>query len=279
MKMLPVTVLFISLASISFTSTVAAQTPRTPIGYVLEIEGEWYLNGDTSTPLRRWQKLPSGGMVSIKAPAPGAHIVIANLSGEIIDNRDCDSYGCSQPIKLPRASTQRSLLRVALDATVDLLWGMPNRYTLARVRTFGSALSEGVVILDNREIDFGPVLKQTGRNYLRWRARPRTGPQGEWSEPVVLMKEQARPAVVAVSGFKPGLYEVNLQRLKDGSYETFASAWVLVATPSEYEGAAESFKKTLATTREWGSKVELGTSRQFLRAHLDYLAEQTSNKK
>jgi hypothetical protein len=279
MKMLWGTVLFVSLAVTSFAPTVTAQTPRTPVGYVLEIEGEWYLNGNTSEPLRRWQKLPAGGTVSIKAPTLGARIVVASLSGQIIDNRDCESYGCSQPITLPKGHTQPSLLRVALDATVDILWGSPDRYKLARVRTFGSALSEGVIKLNNGEIDFGPVLKQTGRNYLRWRARPRTGPPGEWSETVALRKEQERPALVAVSGFKPGLYEVNLQRLKDGSYETFASAWVLVTAPSEYESATESFEEAAATTREWGNNVEPGTSRQFLRAHLDYLAQQLSGKR
>nr|QEO73728.1 hypothetical protein [uncultured bacterium] len=123
------------------------------------------------------------------------------------------------------------------------------------------------------------MLKQPGRNYLRWRARPHTDRQGEWSEPVALGKEQERPALVAVSGFKPGLYEVNLQRLKDGSYETFASAWVLVAAPSEYESATETFEKAVATTREWGNKVEPVTSRQFLRAHLDYLEQQLSGKR
>nr|QEO73727.1 hypothetical protein [uncultured bacterium] len=139
MKMLWVTVLFVGLTVISFAPTVTARTPQTPVGYVLEIEGEWYLNGNTSEPLRRWQKLPSGGTVRIKALTPGARIVVAGLSGEIIGNRDCDSNdGCSQPIKLPKGHMQRSLLRVALDATVDLLWGSPDRYALARVRNYGA---------------------------------------------------------------------------------------------------------------------------------------------
>lgn len=279
MKMLWGTVLFVSLAVTSFAPTVTAQTPRTPVGYVLEIEGEWYLNGHTSKPLRRWQKLPASGTVSIKAPTSGARIVVASLGGQIIDNRDCDSSGCSQPIKLPKAHTQRSRLRVALDATVDLLWGLPDRYKLARARTLGSGLSEGVLKLNNGEIDFGPVLKQTGRNYLRWRARPLTGSPGGWSEPVALRREQERLAPVAVSSFKPGLYEVDLQRPKYGSYETFASAWVFVAAASEYESATESFEEVVATIREWEDKVETNTSRQFLRAHLDYLAQQLSGKR
>ena len=120
MKMPWAIVLSASLAVISFAPTVSAQTP---VGYVLEIAGEWYLNGNTSEPLRRWQKLPSGGTIRIKARTPDARIVVASLGGEIIDNLDCASDECSRPITLPKGQTQRSLLRVALDATVDLLWG------------------------------------------------------------------------------------------------------------------------------------------------------------
>lgn len=279
MQTLSIILLSVGLTVISSASPVTAQKPGTPVGYVLEVEGEWYLNGDTSAALKRWQRLPPAGTIRVKAPAPGARIVVAGLGGKVIDGRDCDADGCSQLIKLPGGDARRSPLRVALDATLNLLWGSPDRYALARIRAVPSALSEGVVRLDGKVVDFGPVLRQTGHYYVRWRARPRAGSPGDWSGTVGLRKEPDRPALLTVSNFKPGLYEVNLQRLENGSYETFASAWVLVTLPHRYADAAASFQDAVALTQQWGDTVEPTTARQFLRAHLDYLAQQTSGKR
>lgn len=280
MKMLSISLLSISLAVISFSPLLrTAQAFQTPVGYVLEIEGEWYLNGDTSRPLERWQKLPPGGTISIKARTPAARIVISSLNGGLVDSRDCEADGCSRPITLPGNKAPRSLLRVGFDATVALLLGSPPVYSIHRVRTFGGALTEGVVKLDRGEIDFSPVLKQTGRYYLRWRKRAPASKPGKWSNRVGLGTESDRPALVAASNFKPGLYEVNLQRLEGGSYETFASAWVMVSAATGYENAAASFRQAVALTEQWGTKVEPDTARQFLRAHLDYLAGQAASKR
>ena len=97
MRMLLVNLLFVSSAVVLSAPPVSA---RTPVGYVLEVKGEWYLNGDYSRALRRWQKLPPEGTVSIKSPTPADRIVIARLNGEIIDKRSCDADLCSRPIKL-----------------------------------------------------------------------------------------------------------------------------------------------------------------------------------
>lgn len=278
MKILSVKFLSISFVILSFIRPVAGQTP---VGYVLEIQGDWHLNGNTSSSLKRWQKLPSAGTISIKSPTSDDLIIIANLGGggDIIDSRHCDADDCSKPIKLPGNKPQRSLLQVVIDATTELLFGAPDRYSLHRNRNIGQALSEGVVRLDGGKIDFSPVLRETGRYYVRWRARPRSGQAEKWSRPVGLRTEQGRPALLAVSDFKPGLYEINLQRLIGDEYETFASAWVLVSTSPEYENAAASFQQAVDMTEQWGSKVEPNTSREFLRAHLDYLANKPLSKR
>jgi hypothetical protein len=135
-------------------------------------------------------------------------------------------------------------------------------------------LLDGVVKLDRGEIDFSPVLKNTGRYYLRWRARPRQGQAGNWSNPISLNLERGGTALVTSPNFKPGVYEVNLLRNVKGIYEPFASAWILVSTPPEYENLAASFRLAVELTEQWESKLESTTPREFLHAHLDYLAEQ-----
>lgn len=279
MKMHPLSLLSVGLLFTLLAQPTATQAHTAPVGYVLEIQGDWYLNGDTSRPLYRWQKLPPAGTINVKAPAPGSRVVIASLStGEIIDERDCNADGCSWPIRLPDAKAQPSLLRVAVDTTVDFLLGSSTRYALARIRAF-EPLSEAVIRLEGGEVDFRPVLRQTGRYYLRWRARPRAGAPGEWSAPVSLRAEPGKPALAAAPGIKPGLYEINLQSFEDGSYVTLGSSWALVITSPRYEKAAASYQQAEAMTGQWGSRVERRTVRQFLRAHLDYLAQQAAGKR
>lgn len=261
------------LVIITFISSGTAQTP---VAYVLEIQGDWHLNGNRSSVLRRWQKLPPRGTITIETPTPQARIVIARLNGEIFTGRKCKDEDCSQPIKLPQGNPQRSVLGVAFEGTAELLFGFSPfySYSIHRTRTFGEALSDGVVKLDKGKIDFNPVLRQAGRYYVRWRSRPRFARSVKWTRPVSLRAEQGQPSLVEVSDFKPGLYEINLQRAVGDSYETFASGWVLVSTSAKYESMAASFRQAVDLTRQWGTMVEPDTSRQFLRAHLDYLAAQ-----
>jgi len=269
MRRLSINLLFIFAGALS-TSSIAAQTP---VGYVLELQGNWYLNRNVSSVLRRWQKLPPASSISIEKPTPDDYIVVVSLSGEIIDSRHCHVDNCLRPINLPRAPAQRSWLQVMFQGTMDLLLGSPDRYSRHGIRNL-PALSDGVVKLEKGEIDFSPVLKNTGRYYLRWRARPRGGKAGNWSNPVSLNLKRGGTALVAVPDFKPGLYEVNLLRYEMGSYEPFASAWVLVSMPPEHENFAASFRQAVELTEQWESKVDSTTSRQFLHAHLDYLAGQ-----
>lgn len=274
MRIVSASLLFISYALVSCVSPAAAQ--QTPIGYVMEIQGTWRLNEDTSRALERWQKLPPDSSIRVESPSPEDYIVIAGLSGGIIERRRCADGGCSQPLRLSTSTRRRSLTRVIFDATVELLLGSPDRYSIHRNRGYERALSDGIVKLDSGAIDFSPVVKSTGRYNLRWRALPRAGQAGTWSSPLVIRLERGRPALVAVPGFQPGLYEVNLLRSMGGHYEPFASAWVLVSSVAEYESAVTSFRQAVRLTEEWGDQVELETSRRFLRAHLDHLAGQAS---
>jgi hypothetical protein len=266
-------------ASFFFCLLIASFAPhgatQAPVGYVAEIHGDWYVDGNTASPLKRWQKLQPNSTVGMKSPTPDARIVIFDMSGKLIASRNCEAVNCSHPFKLPASSPQRSLLGVAFDATVGLLFGSPDKYSIHRERTSESALSDGVVKLEGGQIDFSPILKLRGRYYLSWRSLPRSGEPGKWANSIEFRTKRGQPALVTVPGLEPGLYEINLQRPVWERYQTFASAWVLVSTAPEYENAAASFRQAVELTKQWGGQVERDTSRQFLLAHLDYLAEQT----
>jgi hypothetical protein len=51
-------------------------------------------------------------------------------------------------------------------------------------------------------------------------------------------------------------------------------AWVLVTSPDEYPKAASAFKAASEKAAKWGSNVTPDATQRFLRANLDYLANQ-----
>lgn len=275
MRRLLIRIFVIGLIVFSPLSLVAAQTS---IGYALEIQGDWRLNSNSSTPLRRWQKLPPGGSISIQVPTREAQIVIVSLSGQLIETRKCWKDDCSRPINLPKLRPQRSVLGLAFEAAAELIFGSPPRYSVHRNRTF-DGLSDGVARLDKDQIDLTPLLKQTGRYYVSWRPRPLRGRPGRWSDPVGIRMQLGQPSLVPVTNFKPGLYEINLQRQTGEIYETFASAWILVSAHPNYDRAVASFQQAVDLTEQWGTNVEPYTSQQFLRAYLDYLAQQARKER
>lgn len=247
---------------------------QTSIGYVLDFDGTWYLNGDRSNVLKRGAKLPAGGVIRIDSASRSNLLVIANLRGEIIITRTCETESCSRPIKLPENQPPRSFGSAIFDAAMGLIWGSPDRYSAHRSRS--EELTDGVVKLSEDKIDFTPVLKKPGRYYLRWRLVPgATEAASRWSDPINVNIE--RDSLAPAPAFKPGLYEVNLMRQMGNGYEPTGAAWVLVCSSPEYEQFSSSFREATELTKQWGDRVKPEAARLFLQAHLDQLAKQTAS--
>jgi len=245
------------------------------VAYVLEVDGNWFLASNSANLLRPGQKLAAGGVIRIDSPSRSNRIVIADLRGEIIITRNCEVEVCNRPIKLPDLPAQRSVVGVVFDAAMDLIWGAPDRYSVHRSRS--DELSDGVVKLSEDKIDFGSVLKKPGRYYLRWRSVP-VGSEAasKWSDPTEVILQSQGLALVTVSSFKPGLYEVNLLRSMGNGYEPTAAAWVLVCASPSYEKCNSSFQEATELTKKWGDRVKPEAARLFIQAHLDSLARQAS---
>jgi hypothetical protein len=272
MTIRPIKILSISLLLLGISIPAIAQTP---VAYVLEVDGKWFLSSNGSNLLRPGQKLAAGGVIRIDSPSRSNRIIIANLRGEIIITRNCEVEACNRPIKLSGLPAPRSLAGVVFDAAMDLIWGAPDRYSVHRSR--GDELSDGVVKLSGDKIDFRPVLKKPGRYYLRWRTVPAgSEAASKWSDSTDVILDSQSVALVTVSSFKPGLYEVNLLRSMGNGYEPTAAAWVLVCAAPAYEKCNASFQEAFELTKKWGDRVKPEAARLFLQAHLDSLARQAS---
>lgn len=271
MAIRPIKILSISLLLLGISASTIAQTP---VAYVLEVDGKWFLSSNSSNLLRPGQKLAAGGVIRIDSPSRSNRIVIANLRGEIIITRNCEVEVCNRPIKLSGLPAQRSLAGVVFDAAMDLIWGAPDRYSVHRSRS--DELADGVVKFSEDKIDFGAVLKKPGRYYLRWRTVPgESESASKWSDPTAVILDPQGLALVTASSFKPGLYEVNLLRSMGNGYEPTAAAWVLVCASPAYEKCNASFQEAVELTKKWGDQVKPEAARLFIQAHLDSLARQT----
>lgn len=242
--------------------SLAAQSP---VGYVVEIEGNWVLNG--SNALSLGEKLPAAGSIRRQSSSRDDRITIADMRGNVLEpvSRNCGNGNCSGVITLPRQARASSLWNVAFDTVMEAIWGSPNRYSAHRSRS--GEISDGVVKLTDGKIDLSSVLKIQGDQHLRWRViSQKEDSAAEWTKPVKLEK------TALVSGFQPGLYEINLVRSNGGNYEPVASAWILVATAADYEKAQASFRAAQELTKTWGDKVRPESMQLFLQASLDNLA-------
>ena len=258
-------IIVLGLASIS----IAAQSS---IGYVVDYKGTWVLNG--SKTLTWGSELPSRGSIRHRSSASEDFITIVSMRAKVLPgtSRSCAKDDCSRVISLPETASSNALLGVVgavFGSIAETVRQAPHRKRPVESR--GGDLSEAVVNLADDKIDLSSVLKMQGEQYLRWRrVSLKEDSAADWTKPVKLEK------TALVSGFQPGLYEISLVRSNGSNFEPVASAWILVATPADYEMMRASFLKVQELTREWGDQVRPETTRLFLQATLDNLARKAA---
>ena len=261
--------LLVVLSAIVFEAvSISAQTT---VGYVLEIEGTWILNGSRS--LTQGEKVPAAGSIRLEPNASrGSHITISDMGYGIIKKLNCSVDSCSRAFVLPRPAPAGGLGNYLYKAAMDLIWGSPTRFKAHRSRN--GELADGVLLLKDGRVDFSSLINQSGDNYLRWRAVSADEPDN-WSAAVKLERTPGGFAPFADSQLKAGLYEVDLLRKSGPVYESLATAWVLVREAGSYDRSLASFREAAELSKGWGNKVRPETTRSFLRAYLASL-EQTA---
>ncbi|HEX8456543.1 MAG TPA: hypothetical protein VF656_04405 [Pyrinomonadaceae bacterium] len=256
----------------------ALSVAQSPIGYVLEIEGDWHLNNDLNSTLSPGQKLPPSGTVGIRSPSRSDRIVIADMRGKIIAAQHCALQDCSKNFILPRSAPRRSMMNVIFSTAMELIRGAPDRYSSHRSR--GGQLSDGVTKLEGRTLDLSQTLTETGQYYISWRVLPQGNEAvSEWSAPAMVEVSEGSPVTLSDETLKAGLYEfILLRRLDVRFVPDGGSAFILISPPSKFASSRESFRQATEMTQAWGDKVRPETKRRFLRAHLDGLAQQAAKR-
>ena len=142
---------------------------QSAIGHVLEIQGDWYLypggaDSNEAKKLSRWQDVPPGGVIRIKAPSIDDHISIVDIHLNMLVAKKCDGPNtCYQPIFLPRDLKESGVsdeLNSLLIGAWNLLWGEPYESSLHRTRGAPPQLEEGVAQINSHAVDFLSELMQ-----------------------------------------------------------------------------------------------------------------------
>lgn len=89
------------------------------IGYVLDMAGDWFLNGNIR--LHEASKLPAGGVIRTPSPSDrSSYIAVVDRSGKIIGKKECRNQGeCDTPIQLPNVE-RPGLIRTIFGAVWDV---------------------------------------------------------------------------------------------------------------------------------------------------------------
>lgn len=247
----------------------SAETPI--LGYVLEIEGTWFLkSNERITRLSKWDDVPAGQELRVSTPGEFDRIMIIDRNGKLLLERRCSLLGqCDKPVALPQFARELPLPSI-LDDAVKLLKkdpGIPSRH----ISRGSDAFDDAVVMLDKGQIDLSPVFRNTANKEYLLRVHPiRKGQRmgaGHVLEHIRIHSSSSWRA--EAKNLQPGLYSLEIRERNGSEAEALTDpVWILVLGSEGFSRAASSFEQAKTLVRQWGAEVNEDTAQTVLRAHL-----------
>ena len=256
------------------------QTPD-PVGTVLDVQGQWILEGKPPVTLERGTPLPSGGRIRPpQTPKPGDRLL-----GALVPDADstqtlrvnCDTRGaCSRNVQLPTlppSSLASSVFRHVREAFV--LMFRDKALLASTMARADDGPRDAVVRVESGAVDLTPAVAELPNQQYIARFSP-VEPPGDSTKPVESAAFMpGRSQSVRARDLRPGLYRLEL--VVAGEYtRAGADAWVYAAEASRFESATDAFKRASRTADGWRDAVDVSTRRAFLRAFLLSLARDPS---
>jgi hypothetical protein len=255
------------------------------VGFVLDIDGKWFLDGKLPQRILRGQSLPAKGTIRIQLPkAKSNKIEVILLNGERISRRCNKPEACNQPILLPEVIKSRSSTvdRVVV-AVKEVFTSYPEKF-VATLSKEKNGLQDAVIKLENGQVDLSPVFKNMEKDLYLLRFQKvvlddKLDP-GVAPDPINFNWESGRSSSVSVNGLKPGLYKLKLLETTHKEHEPIDEAWILVSEPEKHERVFTFFQGAIELTEQWSRDgLEPELIRSFLHAYLASLAEPQSPAK
>jgi hypothetical protein len=276
---LPQHALLAFLLALAFSQVARAETRQ--IGFVLEMQGDWLING---SPIRNiGESLPAGGAITLSPQTnfPSAQkekITIVLLNNESI-TRECNSFtDCKalQPIPLPTSLAPPSSVLKRIHQVVAYLLSLdPERYASAISRGAGAPkkLHDAVLLLNQRQISVADWFREIepGSYALTF---VDIGRGGHSRAPVTMNLNWGRGTLAsnAAKDLGPGLYAVRVFPADSGANRPISQdVWVLLSSGDQFDKNSGIYRENVELTRQW-QNVDVDAVQTFLRACLDQLA-------
>jgi hypothetical protein len=142
----------------------------------------------------------------------------------------------------------------------------------------GTELKESVLGLNNGKLSLASTFSGLPRDLYHVRIRRIEGGSGMTSftdidDSIVFNWDPDHATPLAISGIRPGLYEIALMATNPGGqYESNGiSSWVLVCE-TNLPACESSFREASVLTNGWGDTVRPAVRRNFLRTYLQSLS-------
>jgi len=265
-----------SLPASDIVSSAYSLQSKADAGYVLEIEGSWYVDRNPREYLAIGQRVVAGDVIKIVGPKENDHIVVLGTGKEIIAQRYCARESCLRRLLVPFPSSDSGVLDAIWKTAIRLIAGRPVRYSIHGQKGASNNLEEAVSLFDKGSLDLSSVFRNMpkGVYYLKLldlgpgSTNAVIGPQRfDW--------DPQTSSPLSTSELSPGVYEVTLLLRKGRRYEPTLSVWTLVSNKSQFDRLSDSFRDAVRVTRKWQTSTTDETRRAVLRAYLESLAETT----
>ena len=264
--------------------SATAISAQEKFGYVLDVRGEWLLNGGAR--LSKGSALNVNSVITAANPSDtSSYIIVADRSGNIFQKKTCGAGECVNPLKVPAsAGNEQSFVARLMGAAMALVSSEPAKYSSFVSRGGGPELQEAVVKMSGSQLDLSDVFKNMHGDKYMIRFEPLLkgkATRESTRRATAFAWDPKKPEPLSISGLNPGLYrvsiaDVSLLETEGGDEPSDNEAWVLVANTDYYTKAAPSFVAAQDVTKKWGTNVKKTAVREFLRASLDFLTAQSA---
>lgn len=251
-----------------------AQPAGESVGFVVEVRGDWLVEGGAPGKVRVGQTLRPGAAIRAVSPQPSWRLVVALANGKSVA-KVCDpSANCLESLVLPGSlAEQPGFWGRAKAAAAALLGHSPERFAATVSR--GTSASDGVALLESGTLHLESILGDLapGRyavSVRRWESEA----AGAARRADLTVPGPPSGPQVEVAGLGSGLFELTVWPVVNP--EEAASAWVLALDGARYAQGRSAFETAEAATAAW-PEARPQAVRAFLRAHLMATAEELAH--
>lgn len=264
-------------------SSSSLKAAERAIGHVLDVEGQWYLDGRPGRALSRGDELPASGVIRIPSPTRYAFIVIRYSDNSQIIRRRCGNPGeCDPPILLPKAvQRETSIAEIFLDTFFAAFRRRPVTGSSNAGRSSDGTLREAVVQIRNGQVDLAPIFTEMNNGTYNVRVRKRM-PDGKMADAgsensIKVRWDSSTVTTTPATNLQPGIYELVLLESRGAELRpTLTTAWFLAGNLEQYAQTVGPFCEATHLTATWKNDVSEGTVKDFLGSFLIQLSESQS---